>query len=352
MAKFMLCLLPPPNKIIGREQPCSDTIVTFSATMGSCPLQTLSVHQQLVQDILILVRTKIDCQQQGMLITGGTDPATELEVSMGQEVACISTLNMEKIPADVCSVDSGKGVECSVLDAATSLHSPGDGGSDSPRSNGAQRITSEEATFVPMAHELNGDESQYYRGLFSSAKLDKQRRASILMVNGGEGIDVGLAIIDSGAAVHVTGNISLFCHLGAEPPGTKLYAANGEEMLSYGSGSICLPTLELKDVLYVPCVNKTIVSVSKLNELGYSVNFHGAGCSVRDERTWTRKLVGKARNCNGQYEVDYLNIPLNRTPVSEGPLISLWRAAWSGWNSLTKSLIQRNSVLASQRPSV
>jgi hypothetical protein len=108
-----------------------------------------------------------------------------------------------------------------------------------------------------------------------------------------------------------------------------------------------------------PNINKTIISVSKLTKLGYSVvfNFDGTSCTVIDKsRTWSwqNEIVGEAHMEHRHYMLDYLRIPIHRAPVPtspEGPGLveSLWSAALSGWNTITQRLSQRASA---ERPPV
>jgi hypothetical protein len=192
----------------------------------------------------------------------------------------------------------------------------------------------------------------------------------IYMVDGGtQGINADrpmhdVFIIDSGAAVHCTGDRSLFSDDYAEAiPKAYIRGASGKQMPVRGTGSICNDKFQLQDVLYVPDLNqpdikKTIISVSMLTKLGYSVNFDGTSCSVINNRkriwTWQHEVVGEAHMEHGHYMLDYLRIPIKRSPVptsSKWPRLpkSLWDAALSGWNTIIEPLPQRASA---QRPEV
>lgn len=63
--------------------------------------------------------------------------------------------------------------------------------------------------------------------------------------------------------------------------------------------------------------SRNLVSVSKLTELDYVVEFLvGGQCLVRDVRPGAGgAVVGRGRRMNGIYELDYLEIPLNRSPT-------------------------------------
>lgn len=68
---------------------------------------------------------------------------------------------------------------------------------------------------------------------------------------------------------------------------TVLVAANGEEMETYMSGSVCLGRFKVDDVHFCPEVgsNGIIVSGSVLDILGYHYGYGRGKCCVKDLRT-------------------------------------------------------------------
>ncbi|XP_044345478.1 uncharacterized protein [Triticum aestivum] len=123
-------------------------------------------------------------------------------------------------------------------------------------------------------------------------------------------------IVDSGASVHATGNRALLSWYESLHTDRFILGASGHRLRVSGSGSVCTDRIILNDVLYVPGLEKSVVSVAKLAELNYGVDFGKTGCFIRDDRH-TRNLVGKGRRVAGLYQLDYLKIPLDRKTVAQ-----------------------------------
>lgn len=122
-------------------------------------------------------------------------------------------------------------------------------------------------------------------------------------------------IVDSGATDHATGNGALFTHLNPMPPpaGTSttssmvLRVANDSALPVLGRGTVRRENISLHGVLFAPGLAKNIVSVSKLGELGYNVEFTRTSCFIWDARTGD--LVGKGRLVDGLFELEFLEAP-------------------------------------------
>lgn len=107
-------------------------------------------------------------------------------------------------------------------------------------------------------------------------------------------------IIDTGASMHVTGNIKLLsnlvnipeCPVGL-PDGNKSFASKcGKARLSHG--------LVLKNVLYVPQLNCNLISVSHLSDdLNFVVQFTNNLCVIQDRTL--RTLIGVGERRDGLY---------------------------------------------------
>jgi hypothetical protein len=136
------------------------------------------------------------------------------------------------------------------------------------------------------------------------------------MVGGGGANNDTVFILDSGAAVHVSGNYALFSSLTAVAPGVSVRAASGHTLPIVGCGSIVQHGFKLRGIFYVPGLTRNLVSVSKLTELDYRVEFLGQQCFIRDTRSDAPHgtLVGTGRRVDGIYELDTLEIPLDRSP--------------------------------------
>lgn len=88
--------------------------------------------------------------------------------------------------------------------------------------------------------------------------------------------------LDSGATSHVTGNKELFNEI-SPIKNKKVKVANGVKVDIIGIGTRNIQfrnekgeenTIKLADMLYVPEINGTFLSIRKLNQQGLNVNFH------------------------------------------------------------------------------
>lgn len=96
--------------------------------------------------------------------------------------------------------------------------------------------------------------------------------------------------IDSGASSHMTYSKSFFSNLDETFKGT-VTVANGEKVEYIGRGDVRLNvfvgnkqfSVDLTDVLLVPCIDSNLISVSKLCNKGYSIIFYSTGCYLGKE---------------------------------------------------------------------
>ncbi|CAD6255755.1 unnamed protein product [Miscanthus lutarioriparius] len=106
-----------------------------------------------------------------------------------------------------------------------------------------------------------------------------------------DAVDVKSFIVDSGASVHATGDPNLFSYLEDTTTNMRLCTANGSTMDITGRGTVRHHNITLHGVLLVPRLAVNIVSVSKLGELDYTVEFTRTNCFIRDAAQGT--LSGK-----------------------------------------------------------
>lgn len=115
-------------------------------------------------------------------------------------------------------------------------------------------------------------------------------------------------IVDSGASVHATGDRALFSDditAALQPEDTLvLRMANGSTLTVQGCGTVRHDNITLHGVLYAPGLDINAVSVSKLGEQGYTVEFTRTTCFIRDASTGD--LAGKGHLVDGLYELDFL----------------------------------------------
>ncbi|WVZ49692.1 hypothetical protein U9M48_001026 [Paspalum notatum var. saurae] len=216
------------------------------------------------------------------------------------------------------------------------------------------------------------------RGLSSSRNDSRVHRVDVAQGIIAHPRKVNIAILDSGSPVHCTGDISLLSDYTEGGEGVPNYYGAGNEPLKVcGFGSIRNARFHIKDVLYIPSINRkdsmeTIFSVSKLRRDGYRFDFDEEGsCTVMDTRSrvwswtklaWRHEIVGKGRDLDGHYHMDYLRMraPVSISSEGAGVVKSLWNAASSGWSTVTGRLrsalrpdvSQSHGVTARRRPDV
>ncbi|KAE8784796.1 hypothetical protein D1007_41546 [Hordeum vulgare] len=172
----------------------------------------------------------------------------------------------------------------------------------------------------PTARRRTDDYGDPFMKMFAHAAIDDGSRLveemKILMTDEGGGrsrmVYTKGFILDSAASAHATSNLALLSEYDYETlvdSGRVLCGATGHLLPICGSGSVRTDRFTLPDVLFVPGLEKNVVSVSKLVELDYGVDLGKAGCFVRDTRTGN--LVGEGRLVpGGLYELDLLKVPL------------------------------------------
>jgi hypothetical protein len=107
-------------------------------------------------------------------------------------------------------------------------------------------------------------------------------------------------IIDTGASNHMTGDLNVMCdvhNIESCPVGLP----NGQHTLSTKEGSVVLDgNLRITNVLYVPRLNCSLISVSQLSdELNCTVQFTNKLCVMQDRTS--RMLIGAGKRKDGLY---------------------------------------------------
>jgi hypothetical protein len=115
-------------------------------------------------------------------------------------------------------------------------------------------------------------------------------------------------LYDSGSTRHISPYRSQFESLTAIPP-KPFAAANKQRFDATGIGEMVIDVpnradvskMRLTKVLYSPEVGYTLVSIGRLDELGYSITFADGTCTIRDP---SDDIVGRvARSERGLYRV-------------------------------------------------
>lgn len=111
-------------------------------------------------------------------------------------------------------------------------------------------------------------------------------------------------IIDSGASRHMCNDRSCFVSM-RKSSLVHITVANREKIYVKGEGDIIIQLrdgtkIKLLNVLFVPDIAANLISVSEVNDRGYSTNFSSSGCEIRDPN---RNPVLYAEMKNGVYKV-------------------------------------------------
>lgn len=92
-------------------------------------------------------------------------------------------------------------------------------------------------------------------------------------------------LVDSGCSNHMMKDSFYFTHLGTCLR-IPIKMGNGVVVQSGGKGTIAINTYKgtslIKDVLYVPELDKNLLSVPQMMINGYSVYFEGNNCKILD----------------------------------------------------------------------
>ena len=113
--------------------------------------------------------------------------------------------------------------------------------------------------------------------------------------------------------MHATGNASLFPWLIPVRQGGEVRAASGHQLAVRGFGPVVMENFRVNNVVYVPGLTFNAISLSRLIKLDYNVAFSRSGCLIKDLRTG--EIVGNARLVQGLYQLDRLEIPMDRAPA-------------------------------------
>ena len=109
----------------------------------------------------------------------------------------------------------------------------------------------------------------------------------------------GQWIVDSGATDHMSNDKDFFKSLSSQNFSIRL--ADNSSILCKGIGSLELPKLglSLDNVLFVPELSKSLLSVSALTKSGFTITFHGSLCTIsKDERSVSLNSNGNLYQAN------------------------------------------------------
>ena len=142
------------------------------------------------------------------------------------------------------------------------------------------------------------------------SKIKKPENANIVCTNTEFALTTGKFgsgwLLDSGASCHISCDRRLFTEID-ESVKEQVTTANGENIISSGRGiakiSLISDGIEkvfpIKDVLYVPEMEGSLLSVRKLTEKGLKVIFEKDSCIIYQNRV----VIGQAVLVNGLYKM-------------------------------------------------
>ena len=110
----------------------------------------------------------------------------------------------------------------------------------------------------------------------------------------------GCWIVDTGASDHVTGSMNVFEDYDKCKSKINVWVADGKMSPAVGKGTVCLPNMILKLVLYVSKLTYNLFSVSKLTkDMNCVVTFFSSHGEFQDRSLG--KMIGIAERKDGLY---------------------------------------------------
>ena len=154
-------------------------------------------------------------------------------------------------------------------------------------------------------------------------------------------------ILDTGASHHMTGNIELLVDI-KSTPSCSVGFADGSTTVSKSMGVLHVSDrITLVDVLYVPDLNCSLISVSKLlKQLGCVAMFTDTVCVLQDRFSWNLIGAGKERD-EVYYLMDEAAVRVNKVTVDCDSALwhrRLGHPAFSVLSNLPTSLGNLNSA--------
>lgn len=148
----------------------------------------------------------------------------------------------------------------------------------------------------------------------------------------------------SGASYHMTNDVSKLhnCHTPASS--ITIHTADATPLPVSLIGSVSNKLLSFTNVLCVPHLSISLISVSKLTSSGFLISFSSTGCSVQDPRTG--RQIGTGLRSGGLYYLQSLHLPPSSfspvAHVSSASPFALWHSRL-GHLSLNKMKLLFNS---------
>lgn len=152
--------------------------------------------------------------------------------------------------------------------------------------------------------------------------------------------------IDSGASSHMSNRKDWFDSMSSHI--IPIQVANKNQILSEGKGTVNINISDnvhkISDVLYVPRLATSLLSVSSLTTKGYDVLFtsKGATITLAGGCQLTGQVIATGSNYKGMYKLDVDKSHALYTPTKESPL--LWHRRLGHLNANTMQLLKSKLV--------
>ncbi|KAH0992118.1 hypothetical protein GBA52_003601 [Prunus armeniaca] len=143
---------------------------------------------------------------------------------------------------------------------------------------------------------------QYYEAIVQRFKESEKAAKSTLL----QLIDMKYDGQDNGASIYVANSLQEFTNKKlASKDEVKVFMGNGEEVQVSYTGTVRIKlefgsVLELNEVVYVPFMKKSLISITRLVKSKFSLNLDGAGCSI----FINKDLVGKTSLIDGMFRLN------------------------------------------------
>jgi hypothetical protein len=137
-----------------------------------------------------------------------------------------------------------------------------------------------------------------------------------------------LDIYDSGASIHMTPSRHRLTNYRAIPP-RSITAANNQTLNAIGMGAMHVEVLNgpsrstrvlVKDVLHIPKLGPTLISIGRIARAGYAIQFRENECRIFDTK---HRPIGTIPLVRGLYSVAVAHKDLRaNVAASDGPLVA------------------------------
>ena len=153
--------------------------------------------------------------------------------------------------------------------------------------------------------------------------------------------------INSGCSNHMTVNENIFCDIGTSVK-SQVRMGNGALVEAKGKGTIIVETKKgtryIQDVLLVPSLEQSLLSVGQMMENGYSLHFAGDSCTIYDKRNKSLEItvVKMKKNRNFPIQWRYAGGTAMKAQVDDS---WLWHQRFGHFNFYGLKLLHQKNMM-------